>query len=193
MPNAPVHITRAFRAAVRRAQHPAFFCVNICANDGISNDPIYPFLCEHGWRGIAVEPLEPIFAQLERNYHRFPRVALEHAAVAPEPRPFYYIPTTAGYERTWTKQVGTLDPGFLLRTIDLMRTYQFEGPVPAELERSIARIEVPCLTFAALMEKHRVKRVDFINIDAEGSTTRSSRRSTSRAGTRRCSDSRPPT
>src|SRR5262249_2486049 len=157
------------------------------------NDPIYPFLCEHGWRGIAVEPLEPIFAQLERNYHRFPRVARERAAVAPEPRPFYYIPTTAGYERTWTRQVGALDPGFLPRTIDLMRTYQFEGPVPAELERSIARIEVPCLTFAALMEKHRVKRVDFINIDAEGSTTRSSRRSTSRAGTRRCSDSRPPT
>jgi hypothetical protein len=95
-------------------------------------------------------------------------VVLERAAVALEPRPFYYIPTTAGYERTWTKQVGTLDPGFLRRAIDLMRTYEFEGPVPAGLEGSIARVDVPCLTFAALMEKHRVEHVDFINIDAEG-------------------------
>jgi len=168
MPNAPTNITRAFRAAVRRAQHPDFFFVNIGANDGVSNDPIYPFLCEYGWRGIAVEPLEPIFAQLESNYRRFPGVVLERAAVAPEPRPFYYIPTTAGYERTWTKQVGTLDPGFLRRAIDLMRTYEFEGPVPAGLEGSIAQVDVPCLTFSALMEKHRVERVDFINIDAEG-------------------------
>jgi FkbM family methyltransferase len=168
MPNAPAQISRVFRTAVRRAQHPDFFFVNIGANDGVSNDPIYPFLCEYGWRGIAVEPLEPVFAELERNYQRFPGVILERAAVAPEPRPFYFIPATTRYERTWTKQVGTLDPGFLRRAIDLMRTYEFEGPVPPGLEQSITPVEVPCLTFAALMEKHRVERVDFVNIDAEG-------------------------
>jgi len=109
-----------------------------------------------------------VFAELERNYRRFPGVILERAAVASEPRPFYHIAAAPGYERTWTKQVGTLDPAFLRRAIELMRTYEFEGPVPPGLEDSIARVEVPCLTFAALMEKHRVARVDFINIDAEG-------------------------
>lgn len=166
MPSA--HISRVLRAAVRRAQHPDFFFVNVGANDGVSNDPIYPFLGEYGWRGIAVEPLELVFAELERNYRRFPGVILERAAVAPEPRPFYYIPAAAGFERTWTKQVGTLDPAFLRRAIDLMRTYEFEGPVPAGLEHTITRVEVPCLTFAALLEKHHAERVDFINIDAEG-------------------------
>jgi FkbM family methyltransferase len=168
MPNPPARISPLLRAVVRRALHPDFFFVNIGANDGVSNDPIYPFLRDHGWRGIAVEPLEPIFAELRRNYSRFPGVILERAAIAPEPRPFYYIPATAGYERTWTKQVGTLDPAFLTKTIRLMRAYELDGPVPAGLEDAVVRIDVPCLTFDALMAKHRAERVDFINIDAEG-------------------------
>jgi FkbM family methyltransferase len=168
MPNPPAQISRAFRAAVRRAHHPGFFFVNIGANDGVSNDPIYPFLREYGWRGIAVEPLEPIFAELEHNYREFPGVILERAAIAPDARPLYYVPASSGYERIWTKQVGTLDPDFLLRAIRLMRTYEFEGPVPAGLEEAVARVDVPCLTFDALMAKHGVQRVDFINIDAEG-------------------------
>lgn len=67
-----------------------------------------------------------------------------------------------------TKQVGTLDPDFLAKTIRLMRTYEFAGPVPAGLEDAIVRVDVPCLTFDALMAKHGAGHVDFINIDAEG-------------------------
>lgn len=88
MPNPPARISPLLRAVVRRALRPDFFFVNIGANDGISNNPIYPFLRDHGWGGIAVEPLEPLFAELERNYRGFPRVILERAAIAPEPRPF---------------------------------------------------------------------------------------------------------
>ncbi len=168
MPNPPARISPLLRAVVRRAAHPGFFFVNVGANDGISNDPIYPFLHEFGWRGIAVEPLEPVFAELQRNYRAFPGVILEQAAIAPEPRPFYYIPAAAGYERTWTRQVGTLDPRFLARTIDRMRTYEFDGPVPAGLEDAVMQVDVPCLTFDALLAKHGVERVDFVNIDAEG-------------------------
>src|SRR5262249_8026449 len=168
MPNPPAQISRLLRAAVRRAQHPGFFFVNIGANDGVSNDPVYPFLREYGWRGIAVEPLEPIFAELRQNYRSFPNVILERTAIAPDARPLYYLPASSGYERIWTKQVGTLDREFLLRAIRLMRTYEFEGLVPAGLEESVARVDVPCLTFDALMAKHEVERVDFINFDAEG-------------------------
>lgn len=168
MPNPPARIPSLLRAVVRRALRPDFFFVNIGANDGVSNDPIYPFLREYGWRGIAVEPLEPVFEALRQNYAGFPGVVLERAAIAPEPRPFYYIPAGAGYERTWTTQVGTLDPGFLEKTIHLMRTFEFEGPVPAGLEQSVVRVDVPCLTFDALMAKHRADHVDFINLDAEG-------------------------
>jgi FkbM family methyltransferase len=153
---------------VRRAQRPDFFFVNIGANDGITNDPIHPFLCEYGWRGIAVEPLDALFAELVRNYASFPGVVCERAAITTQPRPLYYISPASEYARPWTKQVGTLDPAFLERTIAGMRAHEFDGPVPAALETAIVRVDVPCLTFDELMAKHRATRVDFINIDAEG-------------------------
>jgi len=168
MAKPPAEISRRLRAVVGRALHPEFFFVNVGANDGISNDPIYPFLCEHGWRGIAVEPLEDLFAELARNYRRFPGVILERAAISPDVRPLYYIAAAGTYERAWTKQVGSLDRDVLLQTIDRMRTYQFDGVVPPDLEQRIARVDVPCLTFDQLMEKHRAARADFINVDAEG-------------------------
>src|SRR5262245_56350888 len=163
MRNPPATISSTLRAVVTRVLHPRFFF----ANDGVSNDPIYPFLREYAWHGIVVEPLAPMLDELRRNYRDFPGIVLEHAAIAATPRPFHYLPASAGYERTWTKQVGTLNPGALAQTIDRMRTYEFDGPVPADLERSVATVEVPCLTFEALMAKHRVEQVDFLSIDAE--------------------------
>lgn len=164
----PAPVSGWLRNAVRRAQTADFFFVNIGANDGVSNDPIYPFLLRYPWRGIAVEPLPARFAELERNYRRFPAVALERAAISPAPRPFYHLPARAGYERTWTKQVGTLDPEFLRRAIRLMRAWELDGPVPDGLEEAIERLDVPCLSFDDLMAKHGATRVDFLNIDAEG-------------------------
>src|SRR5262249_23534355 len=167
MSNPPATISATLRAVVTRVVHPRFFFVNIGANDGVSNDPIYPFLPEYDWRGIVVEPLAPMIEELRRNYRDFPGIVFEQAAIAATPRPFHSLPASAGYERTWTKQVGTLNPAALAKTIDRMRTYEFDGPVPAGLERSVATVEVPCLTFEALMTKHRVERVDFLSIDAE--------------------------
>ena len=60
MSNLPATISATLRAVVRRVVHPRFFFVNIGANDGVSNDLIYPFLREYAWSGIVVEPLAPM-------------------------------------------------------------------------------------------------------------------------------------
>src|SRR5262249_56046547 len=98
------------RAVVTRVVHPRFFFVNIGANDGVSNDPIYPFLREYGWSGIVVEPLAPMLEELRRNYHDIPGIVFEQAAIAATPRPFHYLPASAGYEPTFTNQVRPLNP-----------------------------------------------------------------------------------
>ncbi|MCK6556423.1 FkbM family methyltransferase [Candidatus Binatia bacterium] len=157
------------RAAVRRANRPGFFFVNIGANDGVSNDYVYPFLCEYGWRGLAVEPLDERFAALARNYARFPRVILERAAISATPRALHFLAPTPAYDRPWIQQVGSLDRALLLKTIEGMRAWEMDGPVPADIERAIVSVDVPCLSFAALMEKHHVEAIDFLSIDAEGS------------------------
>ncbi len=157
------------RAVVRRANRRGFFFVNIGANDGVSNDYIYPFLCEYGWRGLAVEPLAARFEELAQNYARFSGVILERAAVTTTPRAFHFITPASGYDRHWTRQVGTLNRDFLLRAIAGMRSWGIDGPVPPEVEDAIVSIEVPCVSFNALMEKYRVETIDYLSIDAEGS------------------------
>src|SRR5262249_50184237 len=157
------------RAAVQRANRSDFVFVNIGANDGVSNDYIYPFLCEYGWRGVPGEPLDARFEELSRNYARFPKVALERAAITTTPRAFHFIRPVAGYDRPWTRQVGTLNHDFLLRSIAAMRDWRFDGPVPPRLEDAVVSGAVPCPSFNALMEKHRIARIDYLSIDAEGS------------------------
>jgi len=160
-------VSPTLRGLVERIHRDDFFFVNVGANDGVSNDVIYPFLRVYGWRGVVVEPLAPVFEELKRNYRDFPGVAFEHAAIAATPRPFYYIPAESGFDRAWTRQVGTLNPDYLLKTIELQRVYEFNGPVPVDLETAVRPVEIPCLTFEALMRKHRVEHIDFLNIDAE--------------------------
>src|SRR4051794_3592176 len=60
---------------------PEPFFVGIGANDGVTHDPLYPFIRDHGWRGVMVEPIPEAFAALERNYAGLPRVELVHAAI----------------------------------------------------------------------------------------------------------------
>lgn len=151
---------------IARINRPDFFFVNIGANDGVSNDPIYPFLRRYGWRGIAVEPLPYICEELRRNYASFPDVIIEHAAIAATPRPLHYV-DPAATDVYFIRQISSLDVAYVEKTIDAMRTWQFQGPVPEGIEHAIRRAEVPCLTFDELLAKHRVTHIDFLNIDAE--------------------------
>src|SRR5664279_1658362 len=47
------------------------YFIGIGANDGVTHDPLYPFVRDFGWRGIMVEPIPEAFAALERNYAGF--------------------------------------------------------------------------------------------------------------------------
>ena len=57
------------------------FFVNLGANDGITNDPIYDFIEPFQMKGIAVEPVRVTYEKLCENYSIFPNVKLERAAI----------------------------------------------------------------------------------------------------------------
>jgi FkbM family methyltransferase len=57
------------------------YFIGIGANDGVTHDPLYPFVRDFGWRGIMVEPIPEAFAALQRNYAGFGDVALVQAAI----------------------------------------------------------------------------------------------------------------
>src|SRR6266481_6003650 len=60
-------------------QKKDLFFIQIGANDGVSNDPLYKFVIEYGWAGILVEPLPQVFEVLRRNYADKPNLKFLNA------------------------------------------------------------------------------------------------------------------
>ncbi|MFO1348206.1 MAG: hypothetical protein U1F12_06435 [Pseudomonadales bacterium] len=72
---------RQLIANLRPHVRPDFFYVNIGANDGITNDPIFPFIEKYNWHGIQVEPVLSTFNQLKINLASFKNTIFENSAV----------------------------------------------------------------------------------------------------------------
>jgi FkbM family methyltransferase len=177
----------ALEARLKPFRHKDFFFVNVGANDGVMNDPIYPFIQKYGWRGIAVEPVPHVFAQLSANYRDLSQVILEQVAVAETPRPFWFVKPGSGSEEYAVQQVGSLREEYVYEALREMRKVPNAGPAYAGVspavahdadtsgpiisdgvERFVERLDVECITFNDLMERHGVDHIDFLNIDAEG-------------------------
>lgn len=138
-----------------------FFFVQIGANDGVTQDPIFPFVVKHGWTGILVEPQENVFAKLVANYSRHGMKAgfvFEKVAIA-EARGKVLLHSRAGSE-------------FGLGA-SLMPDEYFMNVKPQAWKNRAARgeavqVEVDAMTLDDLLQKHDVKKVDMFQIDVEG-------------------------
>ncbi len=181
------HHLRELDANLQPLLHEEFFFVNIGANDGILNDPIYPFVAKYGWLGIAVEPVPHVFAQLELNYRDLPGVVLEQVAVSDTTRPFWYVEQGSGSAEFAVQQIGSLKEEYVIDSLRRLRFVPNQGPVyggdppvattetdhPEPLvaegvESFVQRLDIECVPFNDLMARHDVDHIDFLNIDAEG-------------------------
>lgn len=140
---------------------PVFF-VEIGANDGESFDPLAPFVADRGWRGLMVEPIPHVFARLRGNHGENDRVRLLNAAVGAEDgtRTIHHIREGAADPALppWSDAIASFDRGHVLAQIE----------AAADPESLIAELEVECLSFATLCERHDVGPIDLLLIDAEG-------------------------
>jgi hypothetical protein len=75
--------TAELLAVIEEHLRPGFTFVNIGANDGVLNDPCWPFIDRFGWSGVCVEPVPLIFERLAANYADLPQVQLVQAANLP--------------------------------------------------------------------------------------------------------------
>lgn len=140
-----------------RRKEIAFF-VQIGAMDGKTFDPIYPFVNGSRWRGLIVEPIREMFKQLQENYKGNRNLAFENAAITETTgeQEMVVIPEdviTSHNLPSIAKGISTLLPD-----ANYMRLF----------ERYAIRETVKCLTLDDLFLKHGVKRVDLLQIDAEG-------------------------
>jgi FkbM family methyltransferase len=139
-----------------RRQGPSLKFVQIGANDGITGDPIRPYILEYGWEGILVEPQIRVFERLKENYRSVPRLKFENCAIASKDG------TSKFYTVCEQSEDGVM--GETLASFDR-----------APLERhargrkaSVEELTVATMTPTSLLEKHQFGTFDLLQIDAEG-------------------------
>jgi FkbM family methyltransferase len=136
------------------------------------NDPLYAFLRSalpgrSGRRAILVEPIGEYFDALQKTYGDISNIRLENVAIAEEEgqRELYRLapgidPTEHGYDE-WVAQTASFRPD---------RWERHEGhPGVKEFSQQHRTVErVQCWTFDQLLQRHQVKEVDLLQVDAEG-------------------------
>jgi FkbM family methyltransferase len=144
------------------------FFLQVGAMDGKRFDPIFAFVRHYGWRGIALEPLADLFADLSRNYAGSAGVTLVNAALADQngERSMLRVRRKAvrdGAVPAWAEGLASFYPE---------RNALGGVGVPAELRETLlanARAEaVACVTLRTLAERHDLPRIDLLQVDAEG-------------------------
>ncbi len=140
---------------------PEAHFLQIGANDGLTGDPLYPLLDrpDNHWRGVMVEPVAHLFAQLRQRHPNNPALRLEQAAIGEsDGTAVIHRLATAPSDSLWLDQIPSLDPQLLQEN-----AAQF-----GQSESAFVREEVPCYTVATLLRRHTVTRLDLLVIDAEG-------------------------
>jgi FkbM family methyltransferase len=159
-------------ADVKKTRGEAAFCIQVGANDGKTNDPVYKYLTGYGWRGLLVEPLVDVFEQeLQKTYAGYPNVTLVNAALAPTngSLPLYRV---AFSRARWATGLSSFRRENLENHIAngyIEKQAKAEGvALPSNPDQWIESVPVPTMTVDALFKKHNLSHFDVLCIDTEG-------------------------
>lgn len=140
-----------------RVPRPIF--LNIGANDGVVQDPLYPFVKGFGWRGTVVEPLPEPFALLKRNYASFEGMTFVQAAVGTRDGESTIYTVDRSLARSLLPSVHSS----FSREI-LLNGSEFYPDLASHI---VAR-KVPVLSPATLLARIPGTPIDVLKIDTEG-------------------------
>jgi FkbM family methyltransferase len=147
-----------FFTLLSKKSHSITF-IQIGANDGIKNDPIFSFVNRYHWKGILVEPLPKLFDKLIENYKSEFNLIFENVGISDldGEMEFYYLPSEYNVP-DWLQQIGTFD----------REAIEFNLSDFPELIYKIDIKKIPTITLAKLIERNRISKLDLLIIDAEG-------------------------
>jgi FkbM family methyltransferase len=159
-------------AGIKKSRGEEVFCLQVGANDGKTNDPVYPYFVGYGWRGLLVEPLVDVFEQsLKHTYAGYSNVALVNAALAPTEGslPFYRVAISRA---RWATGLSSFRRENLENHIAngyIEEKAKAEGVLmPSNPLDVIEVVQVATMTVTSLLAKHGVTRFDVLCIDTEG-------------------------
>jgi FkbM family methyltransferase len=132
------------------------------AMDGKSHDNLFPYLARNTtWKGVLVEPVPYYFDKLKETFLGYSRYSLGNFAIGPENEKLNMTVVNreaieSGKVPEWCNGVSTFFPD--------------SGAIAdPEIAQFTEQVEVDCVTFEKLQALYDLKKVDILQIDAEGS------------------------
>ena len=137
------------------------FFVNVGANDGITGDPCGEFFLRHfSWTGLLIEPVPYCVERLKSIYHEQRFSVVQSAVGIRGLKQFYYVFESAKELPDlppWFDQLGSFDVQHILKHL------------AGRLKPYITSREIFVETLREVLEVRRIEKVDFLQIDTEGS------------------------
>ena len=147
------------------------FFIQIGANDGMYDDPLYKFIRRDNWTGILIEPQKTVFNRLINNYKKIDGLYFENVAINNKGgnNTLYKIAFT---DDNWASGISS----FIKESLEINvksgyveRKAKEDGiKLPTNKKDYIATEIVSCLTLSQLIEKYNVNKIDILMIDTEG-------------------------
>jgi len=133
--------------------------IQIGANDGQLNDPIYPYIKQGQWKGVLVEPLPPLFEKLKQTYKGIEGLSFENVGITDSDgnMGFYFLPAEYN-EPDWLQQIGTFDRKAIELNLETL----------PQLLPKVQTTTVATISLNTLFKRNKVNELDILIIDAEG-------------------------
>lgn len=143
------------------AVHEELFFIQIGANDGVMNDPIYKFNHTYSERvsGIVIEPLPDFFSSLVANYKSLPNIKPLNFAIhnsKSEMLVYRVKPEYISKVPVFARGIASFDPNHWKKT----SLIQDSSYIESEL--------VKCVSYSQLLIDNQVRKIDLLIIDTEG-------------------------
>ncbi len=143
-------------------QNKSIKFIQIGANDGVSFDPIFKFVKNDHWNGILIEPLQPYFNELKRNYKKLKKQSLhfENCAISNQigNKKIYYISNLSGLEKNYN----------ILKAISSFNREHVINFIRDRDNLKIKSAEVRVSTLNKIIEKYNYWDFDILILDTEG-------------------------
>jgi FkbM family methyltransferase len=170
----PERSIRPFLASYARRKRRAgdkVFCLQVGANDGRINDPVYPHLSS-GWHGLLIEPQVDVFEeQLSVTYANHSGVQLANVALAPTEgtMPFYRIAIS---DARWATGLSSFVRESLEQhiTSGYVETHAAEEGIvlPRDADSLVSVVDVPTEPLSMVLDRYDVRVIDVFCVDTEG-------------------------
>jgi len=148
-----------------------FFVFQIGANDGFIGDPIHKFIFKFGWRGILIEPQPFVFHNyLLKTYAKQDQIFAINCAIGEikGSQPLYSLSFSNHRWATGLSSFSKSGINNLLSNGYIQKKAKQQGIGLPEIEDCIIENIVEVMTFEDLLQSHEVKKIDLLQIDAEG-------------------------